>query len=43
MVAEGTIATGVEVERLELHMSINKRLPHWERLKLIEAWKKLAD
>jgi predicted nucleic acid-binding protein len=42
MVVEGFLEPGAAVEKLELLMSINRRLPHRECLKLIEAWKKLG-
>lgn len=42
MVIEGSLAPEAAIERLELLMSINKRLPHRECLKLIEAWKQMA-
>jgi len=40
MVAESIIDMGTAVEKLEILMSINKRLPHRECLKLIESWRK---
>jgi len=40
MVAESNIDMGTAVEKLEILMSINKRLPHRECLKLIESWRK---
>lgn len=42
MVTESVIAPEVAVDKLELLMSINRRLPNRECLKLIEKWKKMA-
>jgi len=41
MVAEKSLPPRAAIEKLERLMGINRRLPHRECLKLIEAWKKL--
>jgi len=41
MVAESTLSPSTAIEKLERLMSINRRLPHRECLRLIETWKKL--
>lgn len=41
MVVENSLVPGIAIEKLELLMSINRRLPQRECLRLIETWKKL--
>jgi hypothetical protein len=41
MVAESTLSPSTAIEKLEWLMSINRRLPHRECTRLIEAWKRL--
>ena len=42
MVAESKLAPDAAIDKLERLMSINRRLPHRECLRLIETWKKLG-
>jgi predicted nucleic acid-binding protein len=42
LVDEGSMAPATAVERLELLMDINRRLPQRECRKLIDAWKHMA-